>query len=179
MMLRNSLYGYACNKVYSRRILTGLSYPFIRLREDLVFNIAVFGRTDYIQLINCEGYYYLQHGSSDTKKAYSGAVPNIAEAAEQMMVIHPQLPGDQNRRLANILIKQYLCDAMHKYIFMNRTLSVTDSIDALQCVFANKTVSDYLTIGFREGGLFTLLTICMKLKAATLFYKLMRRKWHE
>lgn len=179
MLIRNSMFGYACNKVYRRDILKGLSYPDVRLREDLLFNLRGFGRADEIQLINSEGYFYLQHNQSLLRKKYTGDVPNIADAAVQMMIVHPCLPQEVNRRLANSMIKQYICDSAYKFIFQNRTLSEADAIEALRGVFRNKAISDFLIIKPTEGRLFSLLAVCMKLRSPKLFYKLMRRKWHE
>ena len=177
-IIQNSLFGYACNKVYSRTVIGDFRVPNAPLREDFVFNMKVFGGTKRIQLVDCSGYYYVQHEGSSLKRAFSGSIPDICTAAEQMLVIHPDLSPRMNRRLANHVIKQYICDAVYKFVFMNPALSERDAIEALRKIFCSKMISKTLRFYPGDGALFMLLVLCVKIKAPKLFYRVMKRKWN-
>lgn len=177
-LILNSLYGYACNKVYSRAVIGEIRMPDAPLREDLLFNVWVFAQTEWIQLVDCAGYYYVQHKGSTLSKSYSGSVPDIAAVAEQMLMVHPQLPDAVNKKFANSFIKQYICDAMLKFIFQNNELTEEEKIREIRRLFNNKRVSGMLKIGRHDSGLFLLLTVCMKMKSPGLFYRVMERKWN-
>ncbi len=178
-LVNRSLFGYACNKVYSRTILQGLSFSNLKLREDLLFNIAVFARTKKIKLLDHAGYFYVQHRESSLHKPYSGEIPNIAFTAEQMTTVHPDLPEEINRKLTNILIKTYLCDSLSKYVFRNPAATKGNTVDAINQIARSKNIVRALRIYADEPHLFMLLTVCIKLNLPNLFYNVVRRIWHE
>ena len=177
-LVKSSLLGYGSNKIYRKSLLLGLKYLDVQLREDLIFNIGVYGKTQQILLVNQVGYFYYQHNDSILKKTYSGEIPDIASVAEQMTEIHPQLTKKQNRELSNYVIKQYICDAVYKFVFMNPALSERDAIEALRKIFCSKMISKTLRFYPGDGALFMLLVLCVKIKAPKLFYRVMKRKWN-
>lgn len=178
-LVKSSLLGYACNKIYSRKIVGELRFHDVKLREDLLFNIAVFGRTERIQLINCPGYYYVQHRESSLHKKYTGNIPDILSAAEKMTVIHPALSKKTNRNIANQLIKAYLCDALSKYIFRNQEVPKVVAIAVLRKIFNSRMIADTLHIYLNDPKLFVFLTVCIKCKLPRTFYHIAKRVWHE
>ena len=177
-LVLNSLFGYACNKVYSRAVIGDIRMPDALLREDLLFNMQVFAETEWIQLVDCTGYFYVQHEGSTLSKGYSGPVPDIGAVAEQMQVVHPQLPDIINRKLANGFIKQYICDAVYKFVFQNEKLTEEARIQELDQFFRNIKVPKILKAYPDDGGLFILLDLCVRMRAPNLFYRIMRRKWN-
>lgn len=178
-IVKNSLFGYACNKVYSKSVLHGLEIPNVQLREDLLFNMEVYSRTSEIRLVDCSGYYYVQHENSTLKKCYSGDVPDISYVAKKMTVIHPQLPEAVNRSLANSVVKQYLCDAMYKFIFMNQTLTGAEAISAIRIVFSHRAMIYSVPVNKEDNSMFKLLAVCYKYMMPGVFYCLMRTKWNR
>lgn len=178
-LINNSLFGYACNKVYKAEIIKDLQYPEVATREDLLFNIAAYAKTECIMLVNCEGYFYYQHDNNSSSVSYAGPVPDIADIARRFLRIHPKFSPKENRRLANSIIKTYVCDAIHKYIVRNRALSEEEAITALKKLFANRTLAHLMCFTIKDNKLFWMLTMCMKLNTPELFYKLVKRIWHE
>lgn len=178
-LIKNSLFGYSCNKVYNRATVDALRFENIKLREDLLFNLSVYAKADRVALINCEGYFYCQRSESILHNVYSGPVPDIADVALRFLCIHPQLSPRDNRKMANSIIKTYVCDAIHKYIVRNRALSEEEAIAALKKLFSSRTLAHSLRFAVKDNKLFWMLTVCMKLNTPECFYKLVKRIWHE
>lgn len=177
-IIRGSLFGYAWNRVYSKEVLQNLEMPVVHLREDLLFSIEVCSRRECITVVNCVGYYYNQRAESTLKKNYVGQVPDIAGLAVRLSRVHPLLTKKDNRRIANYLMKTYICDAVYKYVFMNCTLSEKERIASLNQIFSNMHIKKIFCFYYNENRLFFLLTLCMKLKSPWLFYRLVKEKWH-
>ena len=174
-----SLLGYACNKIYSKDVLKHKVFPDAKLREDLLFNLDVLKNVSEIQLMNVEGYHYVQHESSTLHGAYLGPVPDIASVAEKMILIHPLLPRALNRKTASHLMKTYLCDALRKFVFCNKALSEADAVEEIRKVFSCRVIRRALTVNTGENKLFVMLTVCAKIQAARVFYGVVKRLWHE
>lgn len=177
-LVNSSLLGYACNKMYSRIILQGLSFSNVKLREDLLFNIAVFARSKQIKLIDHAGYFYVQHQESQLHKTYSGSIPDIVSVAERMTIIHPQLDNNQNQRIANHLIKVYLCDALSKFVFLNRSVTKEAAMCRLRELCRSATLANTLRVYSDDSRLFWLLTVCIQRNLPKFFYQIMKRIWH-
>ena len=178
-LVNNSLFGYACNKVYSRSLLKESKFEDVQLREDLLFNISVLGKTNQIRLVEHTGYFYVQRQESTLHKTYSGIIPDILKTAERMTVIHPALTKEANSKIVNQLIKTYLCDAFSKYIFMNPSATKEDAIRIFNSISDSQRLTKTLRIYSNECHLFKLLTVCVKWKCANIFYYVAKRIWHE
>ena len=179
LLAESSLLGYACNKVYSTGVLENKQFPNAKLREDLLFNLDVIRSISEIQLINAEGYHYVQREASILHSAYSGPVPDIVSVAEQMTLIHPLLSKASNRKTSSHLLKTYLCDAFYKFIFHNNALSETDAVEEIRKVFASRVIRNALTVAPNGSNLYVLLTVCAKIQAARVFYGVVKRLWYE
>lgn len=174
-LIDNSLFGYACNKVYKAEIIKDLQYPEIATREDLLFNIAAYAKTECIMLVNCEGYFYYQHDNNSFSVSYAGPVPDIAGVAHHFVCIHPRFSPQDNQKMINPIIKQYICDAIYKYVIKNSSLSKEEAVSELAKLFSSRTIAKTLCFNMKDNKLFWLLTICMKLNAPKLFYHLVKR----
>ena len=179
MLIKNSLFGYACNKFYRRDLIDQSRFHFAPLREDLLFNIEVFSRTSAIVLIDCAGYYYYQHSSSTLSGRYSGNVPDICSVAAQMTKVHPALPSAMNRELGDHLVKQYLSDAIYKFLFTNDSQSRKDVLEHLTVIFSDPIIRNTILIQPGDNRLFLMLAICCKLKLPGVFYSIMRHIWRR
>lgn len=177
-IVNSSLFGYAGNKVYRKGLVESIRMPNAPMREDFLFNVAAFSKTRQIQLVDCAGYYYVQHEGSTLRKRYSGRVPDIGAVAEQMITLHPDISLEINSKLANSTIKQYICDTAYKYIFMNAFLSEDEAIEALRRVFQNDVLASKLRFYRSDCSMFFLLTLCIKIQSPALFYRIVKRKWH-
>ena len=177
-LVKSSLFGYAWNKVFHRDVVAGLTFPQVLLREDLVFHMAAFARTEKIVLLDHAGYYYYQRSDSSLRKQYRGAVPDIAGAAEQMLTVHPALPEKANRQLSSCLIKQYILDMLYKYVFQNATLTEREQAAEVNRVLENRTLAKVLRYEKDESRLHWLLTLCMKTRMPNVFCQFVRGKWN-
>lgn len=176
-MFENSLMGYACNKIYHRDILKDIRFVDAKLREDLLFHLEAFAQTKELRILNQPGYYYYHHGSSSLTGRYSGEVPDIVSVAEKMTQIHPDLPPSDSRRIANRLIKAYITDALHKFVFFNSLLTNEEKKAALRVVLGSKAIRHTLGFYSGEGMLFTVFTLCYQLRNPWILYQVLKRIW--
>ena len=177
-LVKNSLFGYAWNKIFRADVVKSLSYPIALLREDLLFNMAAFSRTGRIFLHNHIGYYYRQRVGSALSKDYCGLVPDIVGVAEQMLLVHPLLPSKVNERLRSHLIKNYICDMLYKFVFMNADLSEREMLEETKKVLKSKKLVNVVRFEKNESRLHALLTFCMRMRLPKLFFSMMKGKWH-
>ena len=178
-LLNSSLLGYACNKVYRRDAIGALTFTDIKLREDLLFNLTVCSKDIHTVLVDCEGYFYFQRDDSTLHNRYNGHVPDIANTALLFQCVHPKLPAKANRELSNCVIKQYLCDSLHKFVFNNASLNQNQAISEISKLFSYRQLAKILCFSALDNTLMSILTACIKLNAPKIFYRLLRRIWHE
>lgn len=70
-----TLYGYPWNKAYQADFLrsTGARFPKIRLVEDILFNIEVFGKADTLSVLSCRPAHYRNILHGERKSRLTGA----------------------------------------------------------------------------------------------------------
>lgn len=177
-LVRRSLFGYMCNKIYRRNIIQGIRLPDILLREDLVTNIEILKKTEEIVLINCNGYYYFQRSDSSLHGKYCGNVPDIATISHKLIVNNSKLSRKTNRSMSNILVRCYLNDALYQYVFKNSALSDSERLYTIKRIFSDRKVVNTLQFSLSDGPLSVLLFFSARLQCARLFFSIMKRKWY-
>lgn len=177
-LVRRSLFGYMCNKIYRRNIIQRIRFPDISLREDLVTNIELLKRTEEIVLINCSGYYYFQRSDSSLHGKYYGNIPDIAMISRKLIVSNSKLSRKTNRSISNILVKCYLNDALYRYVFKNCALSDSDRLCAIKQIFSDRELVNTLQFSLSDGLLSALLFFSARLQCTRLFFSIMKRKWY-
>lgn len=176
-LFRSSLFGYMCSKVYHRSVLEGLRFRDIKLREDLSFNIEAGRRVRQIRVSQEAGYFYQIHPESTLHSAYHGPVPDIAGTAKLFLTIHPQLVPAVDRAVTNHIIKTYLLDALHKYVFTNSSLTDGQRKHLLRSILRDRQIRTHLRSCPGEGALFRLLTLSYKLQWSAPLYGTLKRMW--
>lgn len=176
-LVERSLFGYSCNKIYHRTVIGDIRFKKIPLREDTAFNLEVFARTETLTLLDMPGYYYNHRGSSLLTGRYSGPVPDIAETAKLFLTIHPGLDRTTERAIANNIIKTYILDALHKYVFLNRALDDEQRKALLRPIIQDRQLRDRLHMYPNDRNLFRLLTLAYKLRWPSLLYCTLKRMW--
>ena len=178
-LVHSSLFGYACNKIYRTELLRTLRFGNFPLREDLIFNLEAFSRTAQILLLDNCGYCYLQRDSSILHSVYRGQVPDAVPALEKMISVPLLQDPGENRRCINRIIKVYLTDFIYKYIAFNSVLNEKDKKTAIGTLFRHPKVRKFLRLYRQEGNLFSLLTVCCKLRAPGVFCRFVRGVWNN
>ena len=177
-LVRRSLFGYMCNKIYRRNIIQRIRFPDILLREDLVTNIELLKRTEDIVLINCSGYYYFQRSDSSLHGKYSGNVPDIEMISRKLIASDNKLSRKTNIAISNLLVRCYLNDALYRYVFKNSALSDRERLCVIEKIFSDKEIVNTLRFSVSDGKLAMLLFFCAKLRCSRLFFSIMKRKWY-
>ena len=108
---------------------------------------------------------------------YSGPVPDIAETAKLFLTIHPGLDRTTERAIANNIIKTYILDALHKYVFLNRALDDEQRKALLRPIIQDRQLRDRLHMYPNDRNLFRLLTLAYKLRWPSLLYCTLKRMW--
>ena len=177
-LFRNSLFGYACNKIYSSNIIQGITFPDILIREDLILNLEVLKRATTIELVDCTGYFYLQRTSSLLHTIYSGNVPDISSIARKFIVNDSKLSSNTNQTISSILVHHYLIDSLYTYVFKNNALCNNTRLRIIKQLFSDWKLVNALKFSLSDGPLATLFYFCAKLRFSHLFFSIMKRKWY-
>lgn len=178
-LVHTSLLGYACNKIYCTSLIHDLRFGNFPLREDLIFNLEAFSKASQILLLDDCGYCYRQRNNSILHNLYSGQVPDATPALEEMISVPLVQDPRVNRRCINHIIKVYLTDFIYKYITLNPALREKDKRKAIGALFHHPKVRKFLHLYRQEGNLFSLFTICYKLRVPGVFYWFMRGVWNN
>lgn len=176
-MVERSLFGYAWNKIYHRSIIGSSRFKDIALREDLLFNLEVLARVERISILNVPGYHYYHREDSLLTGTYSGPVPDITEVARSFLKIHPQLDPAVETEISNSIIKTYLLDALHKFVFRNGTLTDAQRKALLRSMIQDRLLRAHLQFCPGDGNLFRLLTLSYKLRWSAPLYGYLIRMW--
>ena len=178
-LLKTSLLGYACNKIYNIDAIGNTRFKSIPQREDLIFNLEIMRRLSSVSLSPSCGYYYLIRNTSLLHGCYSGELPVIDAAIHEMTLVHPNLSASMNRKYANFMIKTYLLDCMQKYVFSNPSPSVRQKKEYIRQLFANGEIKKIIQYSSNEIALFRFFSICFKFNLPMIFFHIMARRWRN
>lgn len=176
-MVDRSLFGYACNKIYHRSIIGSSRFKDIALREDLLFNLEVLARAERLSILDVPGYHYYHRENSLLTGAYSGPVPDITGVARSFLKIHPQLDPAAETEISNNIIKTYLLDALHKYVFKNGALTDKQRKTQLRSIVRDRQLRAHLRPCPGDETLFRLLTLSYQLRWSAPLYCALKRMW--
>lgn len=176
-LLKTSLLGYACNKIYNIDAIGNTRFKSVPQREDLIFNFEIMRRLSSVSLSPSCGYYYLIRNTSLLRDRYSGEIPVIDATLHEMMSVHSDLCTSMNRKCVNFIIKTYLLDCMQKYVFSNSSPSVRQKKEYIRQVFANREIRKIIQYSSDEIALFRFFSICFKFNLPMLFFHTMARRW--
>lgn len=170
-LLRNSLLGYAWNKIYNRAAIDRTHFPCLSDREDLVFNLQVLSRVSQVVLSEQNGYYYRQHSSSSLHASFHAPVPDYMRTAEVLMDAFTMLPVDNRQVLCNTAVKTYLTDAVYRYIKCNSYLSATSRKAEIKKLFNHDRIRRGLSLRHNTCMLHRVFIFCFKFGLSSLFYE--------
>ena len=173
-IIQNSLLGYMCNKIYHRSTIQNLQLQPLPFREDLLFNIAAIQKLDRINISTECGYFYVQRSSSTLHTSFFGAVPDTENIFNRLLVIHPLLSSNTNRKLSNHVLKLALIDFIAKYILSNDSLNSPEALTELSHVFSYAFIRKTLRPYYSDTKIELLLTICYKFNLPLVYYKVMK-----
>lgn len=176
-LLKTSLLGYACNKIYNIDAIRNTRFKSIPQREDLIFNLEIMRRLSSISLSPSCGYYYLNRNTSLLHGRYSGGIPEIDAALQEMLFIHPDLSTPMNRKCANYILKTYLLDCMQKYVYFNSSPTIQQKKEYIRQLFAKKEIRNIIQYSSSEPVLFRFFSICYKFNLPMVFFHTMARRW--
>lgn len=176
-LLKTSLLGYACNKIYNIDAIGKTRFKSIPQQEDMVFNLEIMRSLSSISLSPSCGYYYLIRNTSLLRGRYSGKIPVIDTALHEMTSVHPDLCISMNRKCANHILKTYLLDCMQKYIFTNSFPSLQQKKEYIRQLFANEEIRNVIQYSSSEPKLFRFFSICYKFNLPMVFFHTMARRW--
>lgn len=176
-LLKTSLFGYAWNKIYNIDAIGNTRFKSIPQREDLIFNLEIMRRLSSVSLSPSCGYYYLIRNTSLLRGRYSGKIPEIDAALQEMTSIHPDFSICMNRKCTNFILKTYLLDCMQKYVFSNPSPSALQKKEHIRQLFANREIRKTIQYSSDETALFRFFSICIKFNLPMVFFYTMARRW--
>lgn len=114
-LIKNSLFGYMCNKLYKRESLIGQEFCS-GLREDLLFNLSLIrdGMT-YAICDNC-GYFYYQRHDSLLHAISVPELQTVYDFESQIGRIIRDLDNAPKKAIYNIVMYSYVTDYVYKLL---------------------------------------------------------------
>ena len=121
-LIKSSLFGYACNKLYKRDAIGDLRFASIQ-REDIIFNLSLFSSGKTYTLVDSHGYYYFQRNNS---LLHEVAIPNIQaifEFEENIQRSIFDLSETDQSVIYNYVMYSYVVDYIYKLLLSKSILA--------------------------------------------------------
>ena len=82
-LVKSSLFGYSCNKIYKDDLIKNLRFEGV-VREDAIFNLKVFAKSQKLAICKNSGYKYLQRNTSQLHSQNANSNEIIIESVKSI-----------------------------------------------------------------------------------------------
>ena len=153
---KNTLYGYAWNKVYDLGYLreTGITFEKIALIEDIVFNIKVFDGLDSLRILPISPYHYNRRYDGSLSVSY---IPNYFELnGTRIRLLTEQFSkwgmfDEKTRGEIAVLYTRYIYSAIARSFDKRSEMTSDDRKKWLNSVFEDKLFAETVPYGKPES----------------------------
>lgn len=163
-LIKSSLFGYACNKLYKREALIGQEYCS-GLREDLLFNLSLVsnGKT-YAICDNCGYYYYQRHDSL----LHSLSVPELQTVFDfesQIELITRKIDNSESDTIYNIVMYSYVTDYIYR-LLLSKSISAKEKKRLIKVIITYQPLKMMLKKEYADNTLYRIFYYGIALKSS-------------
>lgn len=157
-----TLYGYAWNKIYELSYLRDLGMRFekITLIEDIKFNVQVFQKAEYVNILNITPYHYMKRIDGSLTNKF---VPDYYDLHRQRvaMVYEQHKAWDLcthyvRNKLANIYVR-YIFSALQRNCDERAGLGLLDRVKWIRALFSDSLFLELIPYAASESKLLAIM----------------------
>lgn len=169
-MVKNSVWGFAWNKLYKREIVEKVRFPELQLREDMIFNLSLLKPNLRIKVIGqYTGYNWVQRANSITHKVDSRNINIPRELSNSLLNINWKFNKQSKIVFYNYIMKVLLMDIIMKDIVNNINLNKAEKKE-LMCKLLGRYKNLHI---FKDDSKYIkIMVICFKIKQWRLLLKI-------
>lgn len=166
-LIRESLFGYAVNKLYRRRDIEGI-YFGLTIREDIIFNLKVLARfPEFAKSLDSEYYYYQRDNSILHKRIPTSDVEFLVFYQD----LHKAISECRNVMNPEVLYNRIFLLALSdqfSYI-MRQNIPLKEKFRRIYGYIHNQTYGKHFRLEYADNSLHRLIVLSFKLRCSLLF----------
>lgn len=147
---KNTLYGYAWNKVYAADLLKDIRFKDITLIEDIDFNVRVFEDLDSLRILPIAPYHYNRRYSGSLSLKYLGDYFELNRKRIQLLYDQTERWGmcdETARGEIALLYTRYIYSAITRSFDNRSKMTAAKRREWLRSVFAEELFKDTVPYG--------------------------------
>ncbi len=162
-LVKCSLFGYTCNKLYKRDALDGHEYCG-GLREDLLFNLSIIASGRSYTISEACGYYYFQRQESLLHTVSVSDIHTVFDFEEQLDFSTKSLALQERIIIYNDVMYSYVTDYIYKMLLSDK-LSKKEKKQRIKQIVSYPPLKEKLIKKYADNTLCRLIYFGVALKA--------------
>lgn len=162
-LVKCSLFGYTCNKLYRKASLVGCEY-FGGLREDLLFNLSLVREKKTYTVTEACGYYYIQRQDSLLHTVSVPSVQSVLDFERQLDTSIQALSVSDKKAIYNIVMYSYITDYIYKML-LSEKLSRKEKKKRIKQIVSHQPIKENLEKEYADNTLYRILYLGIVLQA--------------
>lgn len=165
-LVKCSLFGYTCNKLYRKAALDGNEYCG-GLREDLLFNLSLVASGRSYTISDVCGYYYCQRQESLLHTISVQNIQTVFDFEEQLDHSTQALSVSDRNAVYNQVMYSYVTDYIYKML-LSEKLSNKEKKRRIKQIVAYQPLKEKLKKQYADNTLYRILHLGIVLKAGVI-----------
>ena len=163
-LIKNSLFGYACNKLYKREAIGDLKFDSVQ-REDIIFNLSLFSSGKTYTLADSHGYYYYQRTNSLLHEASISAVQEIFAFEDNIQRSIISLSETDKSVVYNSVMYSYVTDYIYKLLLL-KSISAKEKKQLIKEIITYQPLHMMLKKEYADNTLYRIFYYGIALKSS-------------
>ena len=178
-LVKDSIMGYMCNKLYKKDLVQYKRLLDLRTREDAVFNLSILKPDLKIRLINYSGYNWWQRSNSVTHKADCKNIGEAIKLDNALSNLDWEFSEESKSIIYNYIMKIFLGDLIMHDVIENASINDSKKRSLIFKLVSENNISKRLKI-LREDNLYSkILVVSFKLKQWRGLYMISKMLCHK
>lgn len=176
-LVKCSLFGYSCNKLYRKAALCGQEYPS-GLREDLLFNLALVAAKKSYTVTDACGYYYMQRRDSLLHTISVPDLQSVFDFEEQLDINTQTLSPSDQTAIYNHVMYSYITDYIYK-LLLSEKCAAKEKKQRIKQIVAYPPFQKRLQKEYADNTLYRILHLGIALRSGFIVrygFKLCQKK---
>ena len=163
-LIKNSLFGYACNKLYKKEAIGDLRFASVQ-REDIIFNLSLFSSGKTYTLVDSHGYYYFQRNNSLLHEVAIPDIQAIFEFEENIQRSIFDLSETDKSVVYNTVMYSYVTDYIYK-LLLSKSISAKEKKRLIKEIISYQPLQMMLKKEYADNTLYRIFYYGIALKSS-------------
>jgi glycosyltransferase involved in cell wall biosynthesis len=163
-LIKNSLFGYACNKLYKKEAIGDLRFASVQ-REDIIFNLSLFSSGKTYKLVDSHGYYYFQRNNSLLHEMAIPDIQAIFEFEENIQRSIFDLSETDKSVVYNTVMYSYVTDYIYK-LLLSKSISAKEKKRLIKEIISYQPLQMMLKKEYADNTLYRIFYYGIALKSS-------------